>query len=148
MKLQEGRLRRRRGKGSLLYRTPFPEADKLGKYSMHLYPTAATKSLQRLLSPHACIGDIVYGRGQQWWSPSRPSTKESPKAEPIGCVRKNVGGVRGEEDESRELERELSEAPPIPPDPTRLPPGRRGRECAGATAQFLPWRKPRPSLKP
>ena len=51
MKLQEGRLRRRRGKGSLLYRTPFPEADKLGKYSMHLYPTAATKSLQRLLSP-------------------------------------------------------------------------------------------------
>ena len=50
MKLQEGRLRRRRGKGSLLYRTPFPEADKLGKYSMHLYPTAATKSLQRLLN--------------------------------------------------------------------------------------------------
>lgn len=147
-----GTLRRRRGKGPLLYRTPFPEADKLGRHSMHLYPTAATKSLQTLLSPHACTGDIVTEGRSSGGVPRAPLLKKPrpvcPKAEPIGCVRKNVGGVRGEEDESRELEREPSEAPPIPPNPTRLPPGRRGRECAGAIAYFLPWRKPWPSPKP
>lgn len=77
---------------------------------MHLYPIAATKSLQRPLSPHACIGDIVTEGSSSGVAPHAPLLKKArpicPKAEPIGCVRKNVwaeSGVRA--DEGREIGR-------------------------------------------
>lgn len=125
--------------GAHLYRTPFPEVDILGKYSMHLYPTAATKSLQRPLSPYACIGDTVTEGGSTGGAPRAPLLKKAqplrPKAEPIGCVRKNVwaeSGVRA--DEGRELGRE-SPLRPRPSLPT-LPGSFQGGGDGNAQAQL------------
>lgn len=132
---------------------------------MHLYPTAATKSLQTLLSPHACTGDIVTEGRNSGGDPRAPLLKKPrpvcPKAEPIGCVRKNVGGVRGEEHESRELERERALCGPAHPSrPYQAPSGAAGtgmrrRNCillalaeAMALPQALKGQKPLLLLQP